>query len=122
MSTWREQLRFVNEAERARVVEKCGSVLRISIMGLVRVMEEKAKRKQKSRAHVSVKGIVVTGVKQSHQAHQSDWKNCRIQEKIGGRLCARERRVVEHKLAALVNPSGGGTTPGITSTPNVFHG
>ena len=114
-------MRSLNDTERAGVVERRGSVLSVNMEALAQVMEEKEKRKQKSRAHVSDEGTVVTGVKQSRRAHQSDRKSRRVQEKLGGRSRARERRMVERTLAVLVNPSGGGTAPGITSTPSVFQ-
>ena len=88
---------------------------------LARVTEEKAKRKQKPRAHASDRDIVSTGMKQFRRAHQSDRKSRRVQEKIGGRLRARESRTVARILAALVNPSGGGTAPGITATTSVLQ-
>ena len=44
-----------------------------------------------------------------------------MQGKIGGRLHARESRTVARILAALVNPSGGGTAPGITATTSVLQ-
>ena len=107
--------------ERAGLVERCGSVLRVDLAALARVTEEKGKRKQKSRAHASERDTVSDGVKQSRRAHQSDRKSRRVQEKIGGRLRARESRTVARILAALVNPSGGGTAPGITATTSVLQ-
>ena len=100
---------------------RCGSVLRIDLAALARVTDEKGKRKQKSRAHASNRDIVSDGTKQSRRAHQSDRKSRRVQEKIGGRLRARECRTVARTLAALVNPSGGGTAPGITATTSVLQ-
>ena len=88
---------------------------------LARVTEENVKRKQKPRAHASDRDFVSTGVRQSRRAHQSDRKSRRVQEKIRGRLRARESRTVARILAALVNPSGGGTTPGTTATTSVLQ-
>ena len=102
-------------------MEQCGSVLRVDLAALARVTEEKVKRKQKSRAHASERDTVSDGVKQSRRAHQSDRKSRRMQEKIGGRLRARESCTVARILAALVNPSGGGTAPGITATTSVLQ-
>ena len=100
---------------------RCGSVLHVDLAALARVTEEKVKRKQKPRAHASNRDIVSNGVKQSRRAHQSDRKSRRVQEKIGGRLRARESRTVVCILAALVNPSGGGTASGITATTSVLQ-
>ena len=102
-------------------MERCGSVLHVDLAALARVTEEKGKRKQKPRAHASDGDFVSTGVKQSRRAHQSDRKSRRVQKKIGGRLRARESRTVARILAALVNPSGGGTAPGITATTSVLQ-
>lgn len=102
-----------------------GSVLSLDLVALARVKELKRKKEQKSHAHasdnVSEKAKVSNGTKQSRRAHQSDRKQRRSQEKIGGRLRARECRIVERTVMALVNPSGGGTAPGITSTPSVIQ-
>ena len=84
-------------------------------------MEQKQKKEQKPHAHVSKRDSAVTGVKKSHQAHQSDKKSCQIQEKLGDWLRTRESRLVARTLAALVNPSGGGTMPRITVTTSVLH-
>ena len=100
---------------------RCGSILHIDLEALARVTEEKVKRKQKPRAHASDRDIVSNGAKQSRRAHQSNRKSRRVQEKIGGRLHARESRTVARILAALVNPSGGGTAPGITVTTSVLQ-
>ena len=102
-------------------MERCGSVLTVNLAALAQVTDEKVKRKQKPRAHASDRDTVSTGVKQSRRAHQSDRKSRRVQEKIGGRLRARESRTVARTLAALVNPSGGGTAPGITATTSVLQ-
>ena len=102
-------------------MERCGSVLKVNLAALARVTEEKVKRKQKPRAHASDRETVGTGVQQSRRAHQSDRKSRRVQEKIGGRLRARESRTVARILAALVNPSGGGTAPRITATTSVLQ-
>ena len=85
------------------------------------MQEKNEKSKQKLRAHASDRDTIVTRVKQSHRAQQSDGKSRRVQEKLGGRLRAREGRIVVCTLAVLVNPLGGGTTPGITTTTNVLQ-
>ena len=83
--------------------------------------DKKEKKKQKLCAHASERDIVVTGVKHSRRAHQSDRKSRRKHEKIGGRLSAREGGIVPRTLAALVNPLGGGTAPGITATTSALQ-
>ena len=88
---------------------------------LAQVTEKNEKKKQEPRAHASDRDIVLTGVKQSHRAHQSGRKSHKVQEKIGGWLHARESRTVARILAALVNPSGGGTAPGTTATTSVLQ-
>ena len=87
----------------------------------MQLMKKKEKKEQKSCAHASERDSVVIGVKQSYRAHQSDRKSRRMEEKVGGRLCAREGRIVTRTLVALVNPLGGGTAPRTTVTTNVLQ-
>ena len=114
-------MRSLTLTESAGLVEKCGSVLRIDLEALAQVTGKNEKRKQKSRAHAFERDTIVTGVKQSRRAHQSDRKSRRVQENIGGRLRAREGRIAVRTLAALVNPSGGGSAPKITATTSVLQ-
>lgn len=46
----------------------------------------------------------------------NDSKKRRVNEKMERKLCIRECPIVEHTLAALLNPLGGGTAPRNTST------
>ena len=75
--------------ESIRLVVKRGSVLRIDLEALQRVEEQKQKKEQKLHAHVSKRDSVVTGVKLSCRAHQSDRRSHKIQEKPGGQSRAR---------------------------------